>query len=109
MLIQVPGSLADDLCDNNGWRVALAARSTTLEVALEVLSAGSNLVGLIGVPANLKASLETIRSWLRRSPSETTIILHSESEDIRIVIRDEADAEKAMAIISASLDQARAS
>lgn len=107
-LVQVPESLGDDLCESNGWRVVLPTRSGALDVALEVIAVGSNVVSLIGLPENLKGSLETIRSWLCRQAPETVVEIHSGSDDIRIVIRDEADAEAAIAIVAASLARVKA-
>lgn len=102
-LVQMPESLADDLCDGNGWKVALATRSGAVEVALEVIAAGSNLVSLAGAPASIQGSLETIRSWFRRNSNVTTIEVHGSSFDGKIIIRDEADIESAMAIVQAAL------
>ena len=80
-LVQMPESLADDLCDGNGWKVVLATRSGAVEVALEVIAAGSNLVSLVGAPESIQGSLDTIRSWFRRNSNVTTI------EGTRAIIR----------------------
>lgn len=108
LLVQVPESLADELCESNGWRVALAARSGTLDVALQVLATGSNVVSLIGAPVILRGTLETIRSWLRIHSEETTVEVHGPSIDTRIVIRSQADIEKAIALVVTSLSQVQA-
>jgi hypothetical protein len=99
MLVQMPESLADELCDSNGWKVALATRSGAVEVALEVVAAGSNLVSLVGAPDSIQGSLDTIRSWFRRNSKVTTIEVHGPSFAGRLRIRDEADIETAMAIV----------
>ena len=106
--MQVPESLADDLCGHDGWRVALPTRSAGMDVALAVLAAGSNVTTLIVAPEGIKASLETIRSWLRRHAPENSVEVHSSSMDGRIVIRDEADVDAAIAVIRAAFGLADA-
>lgn len=110
LLIQVPESLADDLCDNDkGWRAVLSPRSGTLGAALEVLAAGTNIVSLVGAPEIIGGSLETIRSWLHRHAPETTVEVRGPNVTTRFVIRDEADVEAAIALVAASLTRVETS
>lgn len=105
VVVRVPGSLADELCENDGWRVTFGARNGAADVALEVLAVGSNAVTLFGAPETFSGSLETIRSWFRRKVSETTVEVHGSSEDIRMVIHNPEDVEAALTIVRASLSR----
>ena len=107
-LMQVPESLADDLCQQDGCYVVLPTRDGAMEVALVVLAAGSNVVSLIVAPEGIKGSLEAIRSWLRRRSTETRVEVHGPSIDGRIVIKDQADIDAAMAVIRAALSATHA-
>ena len=107
-LMQVPEGLADDLCQQDGCRVVLSTRGGAMEAALVMLAAGSNVVSLIVAPEGIKGSLETIRSWLRRRPTETRVEVHGPSIDGRIVIKDQADVDAAMAVIRAALSSTHA-
>ena len=116
VLIQVPESLANDLCRREGCSIVLPTRTGALDVALVVLAAGSNVVSLVVAPEGIKGSLEAIRSWLgHRRPettaevghqSETTVEAHGPAGDVHIVIRDKADIEAALTVIRAVLDPA---
>jgi hypothetical protein len=79
-----------------------------MDVALVVLAAGSNVVSLIVAPEGIKGSLEAIRSWLGRRPPETTVEVHGPSEDVSIVVKDQADVEAAITVIRAVLSPADA-
>ena len=107
-LVQVPESLADDLCRQNGCRLVLPTRSGVMEAALVVLAAGSNVVSLVVAPEGIKGSLETIRSWLRRRSPEIRVEVHGPSIDGRIVIRDQADVDAAVAAMQAALHSTHA-
>jgi len=107
-LLQIPVSLADDLCDGDDWKVALPTRSGAVEVALEVIAVGSNLVSLVGAPESIQGSLETIRSWFRRNSNVTTIEVRGPSFVGRVLVRDETDIEAAMAIVQAALARSNA-
>jgi hypothetical protein len=106
VLVQVPESLADDLCGHDGWRVALPTRSAAMDVTIAVLAASSNVATLMVAPEGIKASLETIRTWLRHHAPENSVEVHSPSVDGRIVIRNEADVDAAIAVIRAAFDLA---
>jgi len=108
ILVQVPESLATELRSEDGCRQVLTLRGGAMDVALVVLAAGSNLVTLAIAPEAIKGSLDTVQSWLKRRSPETVVEVHGGSGDARIVVRDEADVEAAIAVIRASLKPASA-
>lgn len=108
VFVQVAESLADELSLQEGCRVILPTRGAGIDVALEVLAAGSNVVTLILAPQGIRGSIEAIRSWLMHRPPETTVEIHRPSVDVSITLEKTADVDDAMAVIRAALSQADA-
>lgn len=104
MLIQVPDSLASDLCSHDGCRIVQPTQSNAMDVVLAVLAAGGNIVTLIATPEGIKANLETIRSWVRHHAPERSVEVQSSSVDGQVFIRDEADLKTAIAVIRVTFD-----
>jgi hypothetical protein len=99
VLVQVPASLADELCIHEDCHTVLGTRAGAMEVALVVLAAGSNLVNVIVAPKAIKESVETIRSWMRRCGPGAQVEVAGPSINGLIVIEATEDIDAAVAVI----------
>jgi hypothetical protein len=99
MLMRVSDSLASDLCSYDDCRILRPAQSPTVDVALSVVATDSNFVTLIVTPEGIKASLETIRSWLRHHAPEKSVVVQSRSVDGQVFVENEDDVRTSIAVI----------